>query len=288
MVLCLFLLSVITNREWRNNLTIDLHRIIASMCHFILLSLLYSHHQFIILSFISFCDSYRRYFQLINCVDGTFYITNHTEKITSELKANDEIIIFGVLIEHIIYIDLLEDKNNIPFHVRFANNIVIFNNKKKGIWLNEIKSPYSPLVNNATFVILILVNAHDKYNVTYNNLTLFNIEKRESLRNVNQFHIYGNFTLKSVKVIHISKEEDNSTKITIIIGIAITSVLIIITGLGICCILRRHKAHSKSEHRSNNDQDSIMESVGSFRSDRTSRSNVRHTQQSMHFPFTEG
>ncbi len=42
--------------------------------------------------------------------------------------------------------------------------------------------------------------------ISFNEQMFFHVNQRESLDNVNQLDIYGNITLRSVKIIHSSKE----------------------------------------------------------------------------------
>jgi len=53
---------------------------------------------------------------------------------------------------------------------------------------------------------------------------------------------------------------------TLIIGIAATFVVIIIAGMGIFYVSRRHCIHANPKNRSNNDRDSVIGSLGSHRS----------------------
>ncbi|CAF1277572.1 unnamed protein product [Adineta ricciae] len=245
------------------------------MCHFVLIPLLYSNRPIIRLSLILFCDCYRRLFQFVNDVHGVAYITNYTEKISSKLKANDEVIIAGVFINPVMYVDILEDNENIPFHLKIINNMITYNNKRRNIWLNEVQV-VSKILVNSSFLITIFLTAHDVFNVTFNGQALFHINKRASISNTSQLLIYGNITLKLSKVIHAHEEKDNSMKITIIIGIVITSTLILITGLGVFLILRRHSSNSKAKDRSTNDEDSVIESLGSFRSEKQDQAHVTY------------
>ncbi|CAF1073845.1 unnamed protein product [Adineta ricciae] len=245
------------------------------MCHFVLIPLLYSNRPIIRLSLILFCDSYRRLFQFVNDVHGIAFITNHTEKISSKLKANDEIIIAGVFIKPVMYVDLLEDEENIPFHLKIVDNMITYNNKRRTVWFNEVQV-LSKILVNSSFLITIFLTARDVFNVTFNGQVLFHINKRASMSNASQFRIYGNITLRLARVIHAQEEKDNSMKITIIIGIVITSTLIIITGLGVFLILRRHSSNSKAKDRSTNDEDSVIESLGSFRSEKQDQSHVTY------------
>jgi hypothetical protein len=89
---------------------------IRCICHLIFLLLSYSNRQIIIISIILFCTNSRLYFHLVNGaneVEFVFkfliisiiplkivFITNHVEEIQSRLKANDEIIVLGVLLEN--------------------------------------------------------------------------------------------------------------------------------------------------------------------------------------------
>ncbi|CAF3526730.1 unnamed protein product [Adineta steineri] len=245
------------------------------MCHFIFLPLSYSGHQIIIISIILFCGSYRLCFQYVDGANEPF-ITNHTEKVLSKLKPNDEIIILGILLQPIFFIDLVNNPDNTPFHLKCTKDMIIFNSKVNARWLSEIKLIPSPLVVNTSFIIDIILDENGGFNISFNEHTLFKINKRESLENVNLLDIYGNITLKSVKILHLSKDEDNSSKRTLIIGIAITLVLIIISGLGIFYILRRHCIRSKSKKTLNNDQESINESLESSRSKQTAKSNISY------------
>ncbi|CAF1521384.1 unnamed protein product, partial [Rotaria sp. Silwood1] len=79
------------------------------------------------------------------------------------------------------------------------------------------------------------------FNVTFNGCISTKIDKRQSLENVKELHIYRDLNLKSAKIIHAVKEEDNSKK-TLIIGIVITIALLLITGMSILYILRRYCA----------------------------------------------
>lgn len=42
--------------------------------------------------------------------------------------------------------------------------------------------------------------------ISFDELTYYRYEKRDSLQNVKQINVYGNLTLKSVKIIHTHRE----------------------------------------------------------------------------------
>ena len=89
---------------------------IRCICHLILLLLSYVNRQIIIIGIILFSTNSHLYFHLVNGakeVEFIFkffiisiiplkpvFITNHVEEIQSTLKANDEIIVLGVLLEN--------------------------------------------------------------------------------------------------------------------------------------------------------------------------------------------
>ena len=50
--------------------------------------------------------------------------------------------------------------------------------------------------------------------ISFNKEKVFQIENRKSLDNVKLLHIYGNITLKSIKIIHSSKEGNQLVRVT--------------------------------------------------------------------------
>ncbi|CAF4105012.1 unnamed protein product [Rotaria socialis] len=207
------------------------------------------------------------------------WLTNYTENILSKLIPNDEIIVRGVLVEPNFYIDLRINKDNIPFHLKSTQTMMIFNSKYKATWLSEIKLTPNPLVVNTTFMMNILIDQDESFNISFDEHIFFKYEKRESLDSVKQINIYGNITLKSVKIIHSYREKDNSMK-TLIIGIAITIVLLILVGMVAFYILRRHCMHSQSNNSSEKYHDVTINSLGSHRSKTTDNSNATQATNS--------
>ncbi|CAF3431196.1 unnamed protein product [Rotaria socialis] len=156
--------------------------------------------------------------------------------------------------------------------------MMIFNSKYKATWLSEIKLTPNPLVVNTTFMMNILIDQDESFNISFDEHIFFKYEKRESLDSVKQINIYGNITLKSVKIIH-SYRENNSMK-TLIIGIAITIVLLILVGMVAFYILRRHCMHSQSNNSSEKYHDVTINSLGSHRSKTTDNSNATQATNS--------
>ncbi|CAF0794859.1 unnamed protein product [Rotaria sordida] len=255
------------------------------MCHLILLTLPYSNHKIIIISIILFCDGYHLCFYPVHGQNQNIWLTNYTEKIPSKLIPKDEIIILGVLVEPFFYIDLIIDTENRPFHLKSLDTMIVFNSMHKGHWFDEITLIPNPLIGNISFMISIVINEDEGFNISFNEQKFFKFKKRKPLDVMKQIHIYGNLILKSVKIIHSSKEEDNPMK-TLIIGIAITLALLIIVGLIFFYLLRRHCTRSKSKTKqSRKGHDSTIASLGSRRSKKTDNSNVTYLTGSS-FLFT--
>ncbi|CAF3858126.1 unnamed protein product [Rotaria sp. Silwood1] len=250
------------------------------MCHLILLTLPYSNHKIIIISIIVFCDVYHLCFYPVHGQNQNIWLTNYTEDILLKLIPKDEIIILGVLVEPFFYIDLIINKENIPFHLKSIDTMIALNSKYKDRWLDEVRLIPNPLIVNTSFMISIIINEDEGFNISFNEQKFFKFERRDPVNAIKQVHVYGNLTLKSVKIIHSSKEEDNSMK-TLIIGIAITLVLLIIVGMVFFYLLRRHCARSKSKKKkSTKGHDSTIASLGSRRSKKTDNSNITYLTSS--------
>ncbi|CAF4906089.1 unnamed protein product, partial [Rotaria sp. Silwood1] len=254
-----------------------LFRLLVPMCHLILLTLPYSNHKIIIISIIVFCDVYHLCFYPVHGQNQNIWLTNYTEDILLKLIPKDEIIILGVLVEPFFYIDLIINKENIPFHLKSIDTMIALNSKYKDRWLDEVRLIPNPLIVNTSFMISIIINEDEGFNISFNEQKFFKFERRDPVNAIKQVHVYGNLTLKSVKIIH---SKDNSMK-TLIIGIAITLVLLIIVGMVFFYLLRRHCARSKSKKKkSTKGHDSTIASLGSRRSKKTDNSNITYLTSS--------
>ncbi|CAF3510470.1 unnamed protein product [Rotaria sp. Silwood2] len=178
------------------------------MCHLILLTLPYSNHKIIIISIILFCDVYHLCFYPVHGQNQNIWLTNYTEDILLKLIPKDEIIILGVLVEPFFFIDLIVNKENIPFHLKSIETMIAFNSKYKGRWLDEIRLVPNPLIVNTSFMINIMINEDEGFNISFNEQNFFEFERREQFDVIKHIQVYGNLTLKSVKIIHSSKEGD--------------------------------------------------------------------------------
>jgi hypothetical protein len=72
-----------------------------------------------------------------------------------------------------LYIDLVTNAENIPFHLKFTDDMVVFNSKQNTAWLNEVKLIPNPLVVNNSFMINILIDINQAFNVNISNRYLF-------------------------------------------------------------------------------------------------------------------
>jgi hypothetical protein len=95
---------------------------------------------------------------------------------------------------------------------------------------------------------------------------------------VKLLRVYGNFTLKSVKIESPNASEDSNisaiiksieyvsiedSPMKLYIGIAVVLILLIIIGTGIFFVLRRRRTHSESIKKSKNVRNSTTESLES-------------------------
>ncbi|CAF2777659.1 unnamed protein product [Rotaria sp. Silwood2] len=148
------------------------------------------------------------FFFLLVILLKNIWLTNYTEDILLKLIPKDEIIILGVLVEPFFFIDLIVNKENIPFHLKSIETMIAFNSKYKGRWLDEIRLVPNPLIVNTSFMINIMINEDEGFNISFNEQNFFEFERREQFDVIKHIQVYGNLTLKSVKIIHSSKEGD--------------------------------------------------------------------------------